>query len=140
MYLAPTPQLSGRRVTKAIREMLGLHRGTSGPHSLLNEGLGNIVMSATVGADGRDTFDDSFAEPAPATFIAQSFGSCVLGALLKDEPDLVGAALLLDPVAVVLHQPNVCDSFLYKTPRSVMMIMLHYFCSSELRISMFMQR
>lgn len=50
-----------------------------------------------------------------ATFISHSWGSIQLSWLLKKTPERVGAALFLDPIVFLLHLPNVCYSFAYRT-------------------------
>ena len=74
-----------------------------------------------------------------ACFIGHSFGSIVVSWLVNNVPECVGSILLLDPVSVMLQEPDVAHNFLYRSPDQGSMIQafFKYFVATELHVRFF---
>ena len=72
-----------------------------------------------------------------ACFIGHSFGSIVMTWLVVNDPQIVGSMLLLDPVSVMLQEPDIAHNFLYREPEqgSVVQAFFKYFVATELHIA-----
>ena len=71
-----------------------------------------------------------------ACFIGHSFGSIVISWLLNNAPECVGSILLLDPVSLMLQEPDVAHNFLYRDPAqgSAVQAFFKYFVATELHV------
>mmetsp|Transcript_4932 Transcript_4932/g.11505 ORF Transcript_4932/g.11505 Transcript_4932/m.11505 type:complete len:514 (+) Transcript_4932:86-1627(+) len=62
-----------------------------------------------------------------ATFVAHSYGTFVMSWVLQFRRSFVAKAVLLDPVALLLAQPDVAYNFLYRNPdQGMLMIAAHF--------------
>ncbi|EPS40897.1 hypothetical protein H072_5204 [Dactylellina haptotyla CBS 200.50] len=67
------------------------------------------------------------------TLAANSYGTVITTHILND-PDLssrVSSLVLIDPVTILLHLPDVAYNFLRRTPKRANEHMLHYFASTD---------
>ncbi|KAJ3187982.1 hypothetical protein HDU85_006375 [Gaertneriomyces sp. JEL0708] len=72
-----------------------------------------------------------------ATFVAHSLGTVAVSWMLRSRlhRNRVGAAVLLDPVTFLLHDPSVAFNFLYRPPHTVLELLMSYFVSREMYIA-----
>jgi pimeloyl-ACP methyl ester carboxylesterase len=75
-----------------------------------------------------------------ATFVGHSLGSTVLSWAVKFIPDMVQKAVFIDPVCFLLHHADVAYNFVYRVPRSVDQLIIHYFASREMNTAWFLGR
>jgi len=77
-----------------------------------------------------------------ACFVGHSLGTTAISWMLRDAryAHLVATSILLDPVTFLLCDPTVATSFVYKHPRNVVDLGMHYFASRELYISQAISR
>jgi pimeloyl-ACP methyl ester carboxylesterase len=71
-----------------------------------------------------------------ACFIGHSFGSIVVSWLVTNVPECVGSILLLDPVSLMLQEPDVAHNFLYRSTDqgSLVQAFFKYFVATELHV------
>lgn len=67
-----------------------------------------------------------------AIFISHSYGTFVMSWVLQFRRDFVAKAVLLDPVALLLAQPDVAYNFLYRQPDQPMLMFAAHFVRWEL--------
>jgi len=67
-----------------------------------------------------------------ATFLAHSYGTFVLSWVIRRRPDLVAKVVMIDPVNVLLSQPDVAFNFLYRRPKDAFSLALANFVRWEL--------
>eukprot|EP00811_Abedinium_folium_P033019 NODE_6013_length_1712_cov_11.035331.p1 GENE.NODE_6013_length_1712_cov_11.035331~~NODE_6013_length_1712_cov_11.035331.p1 ORF type:complete len:445 (+),score=80.39 NODE_6013_length_1712_cov_11.035331:164-1498(+) len=72
--------------------------------------------------------------------LGHSFGSIPASWLIRQHPARVARCILVDPVAVLLNLPDVCNKFLYKQPRSVSGKIMRIFGARELGIARTLMR
>jgi len=75
-----------------------------------------------------------------ACFISHSYGSCVIGWLLRYQPKVVSSAVLIEPVAIMLCDYSICYNFLYKEPRKWISMFVRWVVGREMNILQTMQR
>ncbi|GAA94352.1 hypothetical protein E5Q_01003 [Mixia osmundae IAM 14324] len=66
------------------------------------------------------------------TVVAHSNGTMVLGWLLRGAPELCTRTVLVDPVSLLLHEADVCYTFVYKPWQTGLQVLLGYFVAREL--------
>jgi len=71
--------------------------------------------------------------------VGHSFGSIIATWLITHRPNLVSQLVLIDPVCLLLFLPDVCCNFLYRSPQSIMEVLIA-FVSVELTISNTLRR
>jgi len=67
-----------------------------------------------------------------AVFLAHSYGTFVTSWVIRRLPALVAKVILIDPVNVLLSQPDVAFNFLYKRPENAFSLALANFVRWEL--------
>mmetsp|Transcript_23482 Transcript_23482/g.73211 ORF Transcript_23482/g.73211 Transcript_23482/m.73211 type:complete len:512 (+) Transcript_23482:15-1550(+) len=67
-----------------------------------------------------------------ACFIAHSYGTFVLSWVVRYRPDIVEKAVLIDPVSLLLSQPDVAYNFLYRRPTKPFTLVVANFVRWEL--------
>ncbi|TQS35303.1 hypothetical protein Golomagni_04281 [Golovinomyces magnicellulatus] len=70
-------------------------------------------------------------------FVAHSFGTATVSLLLKNEKTshFIKSIVLIDPIPILLHLPNVAYNFTRKTPQKANEHQLHYFASMDMGIA-----
>ena len=69
------------------------------------------------------------------TLVGHSFGSIHAAWVIKAMPDAVLGTVLLDPVCLLLAEPDVCYNFMYRVPSSFSELSTFVMASTELTIS-----
>ncbi len=74
---------------------------------------------------------------AKAVVVSHSYGSVVSSHLLhnKKTSDLVGPLVLIDPVSILLHLPDVAYNFTCRKPKEANELQLYYFASMDLGVA-----
>eukprot|EP00812_Abedinium_dasypus_P011534 NODE_508_length_1512_cov_347.011668.p2 GENE.NODE_508_length_1512_cov_347.011668~~NODE_508_length_1512_cov_347.011668.p2 ORF type:complete len:324 (-),score=86.26 NODE_508_length_1512_cov_347.011668:178-1149(-) len=72
--------------------------------------------------------------------LGHSFGSVPVSWLVRHHPARVARCILVDPVAMLLNLPDVCNKFLYKVPRSISGKIMRVFGARELGIARALMR
>ena len=69
--------------------------------------------------------------------VAHSYGTTIATHLLKDPStaDLVGPMVLIDPVTILLHLPDVAYNFKHRRPKHANEHQLHYFAAMDMGVS-----
>jgi len=75
-----------------------------------------------------------------AVVAGHSFGSIIATWLVMHRPDLVSQIVLIDPVCLLLFLPDVCFNFLYRSPQSLMELLIAVFASGEMTVSNTLRR
>eukprot|EP00456_Euglypha_rotunda_P044283 TRINITY_DN3490_c0_g1_i16.p1 TRINITY_DN3490_c0_g1~~TRINITY_DN3490_c0_g1_i16.p1 ORF type:complete len:304 (+),score=2.37 TRINITY_DN3490_c0_g1_i16:208-1119(+) len=70
-----------------------------------------------------------------ARFIGHSYGTYVVSWMIKQKPQMVAGAILIDPVCFLTFTPKTAYSFLYKQPTTAEEHIIHFFVSRELHIA-----
>jgi hypothetical protein len=102
---ASTP-LNSSQTAQAVKNMLCAHEQV-GPNIRIASSDGQLASNAT--------------------FVVHSFGSLVLSWLIARAPTLVAAAVLLDPVSLLLQEPDVAYNFIYRRPTNAIQWFFKYF-------------
>ncbi|KAI8799954.1 hypothetical protein BJ742DRAFT_843586 [Cladochytrium replicatum] len=73
----------------------------------------------------------------PCCMVAQSFGTTSVSWLIRiaSVRHLVHTAILIDPVSVLLQDPNVAISFCHRIPRNVPEVLLEFFAAREIHVA-----
>ena len=69
--------------------------------------------------------------------VSHSFGSVITTHLLKNDEtsQKIGPVLLIDPVSILLHHPDVAYNFTYRKPKRANEHLLYYFASMDMGVS-----
>ncbi|RKF79046.1 putative transcription initiation protein spt5 protein [Golovinomyces cichoracearum] len=70
-------------------------------------------------------------------FVAHSFGTATVSLLLKNKKTshLIKSIVLIDPIPILLHLPNVAYNFTRRTPTKANEHQLHYFANMDMGIA-----
>lgn len=70
-------------------------------------------------------------------FVAHSYGTVITTQLLKSPKfvDQIGSIVLIDPISILLHLPDVAYNFTRKKPKRANEYQLHYFASMDMGVS-----
>ena len=67
---------------------------------------------------------------------AHSYGSVIASYLIRGQlSQLVGPIVLIDPVTILLHLPDVAFNFTYRKPKQANELQLHYFASTDMGVA-----
>eukprot|EP00927_Polykrikos_kofoidii_P014646 TRINITY_DN16457_c0_g1_i1.p1 TRINITY_DN16457_c0_g1~~TRINITY_DN16457_c0_g1_i1.p1 ORF type:complete len:472 (-),score=13.10 TRINITY_DN16457_c0_g1_i1:99-1514(-) len=72
--------------------------------------------------------------------VGHSLGTCPTTWVIQEPPCPIIAAVLIDPVVVLLELPNVAHSFLYRAPRSIFEWCCFLWTSTEIGIATYFRR
>jgi len=75
-----------------------------------------------------------------AHFIGHSFGTVVVGWMIKFSRDLVAAATLIAPCPFLLCTYDLCVNFLYRKPTTIREVMFEYYVSRETNLAFYLRR
>ena len=70
-----------------------------------------------------------------ATLVGHSFGTIHAAWVLRAMPEAVLGSVLLDPVCMMLAEPEVCNHFMYRRPRNFDQLTTYLMASSEVHIN-----
>jgi hypothetical protein len=133
--------LSARQTVAALRRVVhGSARQQRGA-VCVGQSMGTAVIAWMLKADAADRRrrdrDDAAAAVAEADGGGGGGGYCSAAAIPRP---LVGAALLMDPICFLLHEPTLCHNFLYKEVTGASDQLMRYLMGDELNVRFFMQR
>jgi len=78
--------------------------------------------------------------PRAAHFIGHSFGTIVVGWMIKFSSELVAAATLIAPCPFLLPTYDLCVNFLYQKPRTFREVIFEYYVSHEATLAFYLRR
>eukprot|EP01047_Picozoa_sp_COSAG01_P057936 COSAG01_NODE_6762_length_3510_cov_2.850777_3_plen_286_part_00 len=130
--------LSARQTVAALRTVVHgrgsrQHRGAV----CVGQSMGTAVIAWMLKADAADRHRGAAAAVAAADGGGGGGGYCSAAAMPRP---LVGAALLMDPICFLLHEPALCHNFLYKEVTGASDQLMRYLMGDELNVRIFMQR
>jgi len=79
-------------------------------------------------------------KPRAAHFIGHSFGTIVVGWMIKNSSELVAAATLIAPCPFLLMTNDLCVNFLYHKPTTIREVMFDYYVSNETNLAFYLRR
>jgi len=95
----------------------------------------SVVPSSQETVDAIATALNRHGRWSQARFIGHSYGTYVVSWVIKQMPEIVAGAILIDPVCFLTFTPKTAYSFLYKTPATAEEHIIHFFVSRELHIA-----
>jgi len=82
----------------------------------------------------------AFGGKRAAHFIGHSFGTIVVGWMIKFSSELVAAATLIAPCPFLLCTYDLCVNFLYRKPTTFREVMFDYYVSKETNLAFYLRR
>ena len=115
----PPPPLDTTDVVAGIAAAIRIHAPPSAPksdrHFTTVPSASSFSSSYAQGAVAPAAAAQPPARPR-AAFLGHSLGSALFASIAQQQPDLIAAALLVDPICFLLYRHHVLFNFLYRTP------------------------
>lgn len=140
MTLGKIPTVAGLALPRLAEASIPLWTRQSRPQYAFDHAYSRAVFQLHAPLQRNSVRRPYLSSPclfAQGCFIGHSFGSVVVSWMIASAPECVESVLLLDPVSLMLQEPDVAHNFLYREPglgSPAVQTFFKYFVATELHV------